>query len=91
MATPSRRLFVDQFFVGWVYGPWVVASLLVILALLLLLMEEVFALRSNTWGLFGNASICFSIGCVCKLSWAMARFNAVRQLEQRLRRELGLR
>jgi len=90
MATPSRRLFVDQFFVGWVYGPWVVASLLVILALRLL-VEEDFALRSNAWGLFGNASICFSIGCVCKLTWAMARHNAVRQLEMQLRRELGLR
>ncbi len=90
MATPPRRLFVDQFFVGWVYGPWVVASLLVILALRLL-MEEDFALRSNAWGLFGNAAICFSIGCVCKLSWAMARFNAVRQLELQLRQQLGLR
>jgi hypothetical protein len=90
MAMPSRRLFVDQFFVGWVYGPWFVASLLVILALRLL-VEEDFALRSNAWGLLGNASICFSIGCVCKISWAMARFNAVRQLELQLRQELGLR
>ncbi len=90
MATPPRRLFVDQFFVGWVYGPWVVASLLVILALRLLL-EADFALQSHAWGLFGNAAICFSIGCVCKLSWAMARFSAVRQLELQLRQQLGLR
>jgi hypothetical protein len=90
MATPPRRLFVDQFFVGWVYGPWVVASLLLILALRLL-TEEDFSLHSHAWGLLGNASICFSIGCVCKLSWTMARFNAVRQLELQLRQELGLR
>ena len=43
------------------------------------------------WNLFGAGLICFSIGCVCKLSWAMARFNAVRQLELQLRQQLGLR
>ncbi|MEB3318288.1 MAG: hypothetical protein VKO39_09155 [Cyanobacteriota bacterium] len=86
---PRRPLFVDHFFVGWVYGPWVAASLLVILALRLLLAED-FALRSNAWGLLGNAAICFSIGCVCKLSWGMARIQAVRRLEQQLRQELGL-
>ncbi len=90
MATPPRRLLVVQFFVGWVYGPSVVASLLVILALRLLIEEDL-ALHSHAWGLFGNAAICFSIGCVSKLSWAMARFNAVRQLELQLRQELGLR
>jgi hypothetical protein len=55
------------------------------------LLAEDFNLHSHAWGLFGNAAICFSIGCVCKLSWAMARFNAVRQLELQLRQELGLR
>ena len=56
-----------------------------------LLLAEDFNLHSHAWGLFGNASICFSIGCVCKLTWAMARFNAVRQLELQLRQQLGLR
>jgi hypothetical protein len=56
-----------------------------------LLLAEDFNLHSHAWGLFGNAAICFSIGCVCQLSWAMARVGAVRQLEQQLRRELGLR
>ena len=69
MATPPRRLFVDQFFVGWVYGPWVVAGLLVILALRLLLAED-FNLHSHAWGLFGNASICFSIGCLARTALA---------------------
>jgi hypothetical protein len=87
---PAPRLFLGTFFVGWVYGPWLVAGLLVVLALRLLL-EEDFDLRSSAWGLFGNAAICFSIGCVCKISWAMAQIKAVRLLEARLREELGLR
>ena len=74
----------------WVHGPWIAASLLVILALRLLLAED-FSVHGHGWGLLGSASICFSIGCVCKLSWAMARVGAVRQLELQLRRELGLR
>jgi len=84
------RLLVGDFFVGWVYGPWVAASALIVLALRLLLDED-FNLHSHAWGLFGNAAICFSIGCVCKVSWSLARGNALRQLEARLRQELGLR
>lgn len=80
----------SRFFVGWVYGPWVAASALLVLAFRLLLDED-FNLHSHAWGLFGNASICFSIGCVCKVSWSLARGNAMRQLEARLRHELGLR
>ncbi len=99
MAAPSRprspspqrpAWLVGDFFVGWVYGPWVAAGLLVLLALRLLIDED-FNLHSHAWGLFGNAAICFSIGCVCKISWALARGNAMRQLESRLRQELGLR
>jgi hypothetical protein len=86
----SRRLLVGDFFVGWVYGPWVAAAALALLALRLLLLDD-FALHSQAWGLFGNAAICFSIGCVCKVSWGLARGNALRQLEIRLRQELGLR
>lgn len=99
MAAPSRpgppsprppTWLVGDFFVGWVYGPWVAAALLVLLALRLLIDED-FDLHSHAWGLFGNAAICFSIGCVCKISWALARGNAMRQLESRMRQELGLR
>ena len=90
LASPSRPLLVGNFFVGWVYGPWVAAVALVVLALRLLLDED-FDLHSQAWGLFGNAAICFSIGCVCKVSWSLARGNALRQLEVRLRQELGLR
>jgi hypothetical protein len=90
LASPSRPLRVGNFFVGWVYGPWVAALALVVLALRLLLDED-FDLHSHAWGLFGNAAICFSIGCVCKVTWGLARGNALRQLEARLRQELGLR
>ncbi len=87
---PRPAWLVGDFFVGWVYGPWVAAGLLVLLALRLLIDED-FNLHSHAWGLFGNAAICFSIGCVCKISWALARGSAMRQLESRLRQELGLR
>jgi len=99
MAAPSRprppsprrpAWLVGDFFVGWVYGPWLAAGLLIVLALRLLLDED-FNLHSHAWGLFGNAAIGFSIGFVCKVSWSLARGTAMRQLEERLRRELSLR
>lgn len=89
-ARAASPLLVGDFFVGWVYAPWVAAGSLIVLALRLL-MDEDFNLHSHAWGLFGNAAICFSIGCVCKVSWSLARGNALRQLEARLRQELGLR
>jgi hypothetical protein len=58
--------------VGWVYGPWVAASLISVLALRLLLDGDG-ATRTAGWGLLGSAAICFSIGCVCKTSWALAQ------------------
>ena len=61
------RLLVGVFFVGWVDGPWVAASALIVLALRLLLDED-FNLHSHAWGLFGNAAICFSIGCLARTS-----------------------
>ena len=84
-----RSWFLGRFFVGWVYGPWFVASLLVLLAIRLLLDED-FNVHSSAWGLFGNAAICFSIGCVCRISWDNMRFKAIQQLEADLRRQLGL-
>jgi hypothetical protein len=41
----------------WVLAPWLVAVLLVLLA---------------GWGLLGSAAICFSIGCVCRVSLLLA-------------------
>jgi len=61
-----------EFFVGWVYGPWLAASLISLLALRLLLAGDG-ANRGDGWGLLGSAAICFSIGCVCKTSWALAQ------------------
>ena len=68
----SRRLRRGEFFVGWVYGPWLAASLISLLALRLLLDGDG-ANRVAGWGLLGSAAICFSIGCVCKTSWALAQ------------------
>jgi hypothetical protein len=68
----SGRPRRGEFFVGWVYGPWVAASLISVLALRLLLDGDG-ATRAAGWGLFGSAAICFSIGCVCKTSWALAQ------------------
>jgi len=68
----SGRLRRDDFFVGWVYGPWVASSLISVLALRLLL-DGNGATRGAGWGLLGSAAICFSIGCVCKTSWALAQ------------------
>ena len=68
----SGRLRRGEFFVGWVYGPWVASSLISVLALRLLLDGDG-ATRGVGWGLLGSAAICFSIGCVCKTSWALAQ------------------
>lgn len=65
--------------VGWVYGPWAAASLVLLLAIRLLIAED-FNLHGHGWGLLGSAAICFSIGCVCKVSWELAR---LRQLQRR--------
>ena len=61
--TPRRVLVVITL-------PWIAAA-----AVMLLLTK----LRDGEvrwhWGLFGNAAICFSIGCVCKVSWELAKIN----------------
>ena len=58
----------------WVHGPWIAASLMVILAMRLLLAED-FSLHGHGWGLLGSAAICFSIGCVGQVSWVLAQLN----------------
>jgi len=55
-----------------VVAPWVAAALLVLLALRLLAASD-FSLQASGWGLFGSAAICFSIGCVCRVSWLLAQ------------------
>ncbi|MCX5945179.1 MAG: hypothetical protein NTZ53_07705 [Cyanobacteria bacterium] len=68
----SLRQQRGPFFVGWVYGPWAAAGLITLLALRLLLDVDGVN-QGHGWGLLGSAAICFSIGCVCKTSWALAQ------------------
>ena len=67
----------------WVYGPWA-ASTLVNLTALRLLISDDFSQHAHGWSLFGNGMICFSIGCVAKVSFDLAQAN--RRLEQERRR-----
>jgi hypothetical protein len=32
-------------------------------------------LHGHGWSLFGSGAICFSIGCVSKVSWELAKLN----------------
>jgi len=65
---------MPRFFLGWVYGPWA-ASAVVNLAALRLLIADDFSLHGHGWSLFGSGAICFSIGCVSKVSWELAKLN----------------
>ena len=65
---------MPRFFLGWVYGPWA-ASAVVKLAALRLLIADDFSLHAHGWSLFGSGAICFSIGCVSKVSWELAKLN----------------
>ena len=65
---------MPRFFLGWVYGPWA-ASAVVNLAALRLLIADDFSLHAHGWSLFGSGAICFSIGCVSKVSWELAKLN----------------
>jgi hypothetical protein len=38
-------------------------------------MPSVPILSASLTALLGSASICFSIGCVCKVSWVLAQLN----------------
>ena len=65
---------MPRFFLGWVYGPWA-ASAVVNLAALRLMVADDFSLHGHGWSLFGSGAICFSIGCVSKVSWELAKIN----------------
>jgi hypothetical protein len=65
---------MPRFFLGWVYGPWA-ASAVVNLAALRLMLADDFSLHGHGWSLFGSGAICFSIGCVSKVSWELAKIN----------------
>ena len=65
---------LPRFFFAWVYGPWA-ASTVVNLAALRLLIADDFSLHGHGWSLFGSGAICFSIGCVSKVSWELAKLN----------------
>jgi len=65
---------MPRFFLGWVYGPWA-ASAVVNLAALRLLIVDDFSLHAHGWSLVGSGAICFSIGCVSKVSWELAKLN----------------
>jgi hypothetical protein len=45
------------------------------LAALRLLIADDFSLHGHGWSLFGSGAICFSIGCVSKVSWELAKLN----------------
>jgi len=65
---------LPRFFLAWVYGPWA-ASAVVNLAALRLMIADDFSLHGHGWSLFGSGAICFSIGCVSKVSWELAKIN----------------
>ena len=67
----------------WVYGPWA-ASALVNLTALRLLISDDFSLHGHGWSLIGSGMICFSIGCVAKVSFELAMAN--RRLHQERQR-----
>ena len=50
------------------------ACLCGLLALRLLYTDQ-FDHHSHGWGLLGSGAICFSIGCVCKVSWGLFRLG----------------
>ena len=74
---------MPHFFLGWVYGPWA-ASAVVNLAALRLLIADDFSLHGHGWSLFGSGAICFSIGCVSKVSWELAKINRTLPRERQI-------
>jgi len=79
MATILGTVRVQRHVVVWVYGPWAAASLVLLIALRLLISDD-FNVHGHGWSLLGSGAICFSIGCVCKVSWELAR---LKQLQRR--------
>ncbi|MCT0225282.1 hypothetical protein [Synechococcus sp. CS-1328] len=74
----------------WVYGPWAAASFVGVVAVRLLRADDE-SLHPHGWGLVGSAMICFSIGCVAKLSWELARANQRLAEERRMLERLTSR
>ena len=74
MAAIQAERCVHPSVLTWVYGPWSAATVIFVLALRLLVADD-FSLHGHGWGLIGSAAICFSIGCVCKVSWELARMR----------------
>jgi len=74
---------MPRFFLGWVYGPWA-ASAVVNLAALRLLIADDFRLHGHGCSLFGSGAICFSIGCVSKVSWELAKLNRTLPRERQI-------
>ncbi|MFM7674616.1 MAG: hypothetical protein ACKO5F_03295 [Synechococcus sp.] len=74
----------------WVYGPWTAAGLVGVLALRLLRSDDP-ALHPHGWELVGSAMICFSIGCVAKFSFELARANQRLAAERRMLERLTSR
>jgi len=70
---------MPRFLLVWVYGPWAAATAVNLTALRLLVSDDV-NLHGHGWSLLGSGAICFSIGCVCKVSWELAKIN--RHLER---------
>lgn len=67
----------------WVYGPWAAATLVHLTALRLLLADD-FSQHGHGWSLLGSGMICFSIGCVAKVSFELAMAN--KRVEEERRR-----
>jgi len=72
----------------WVYGPWMAACLVMVMAIRLLIDEQ-FSPHGHGWGLVGSGAICFSIGCVCKVTWELARFSRMREQERVLMQQVS--
>ncbi len=78
MAAIWGTVRVQRHVVVWVYGPWAAATVVLLIALRLLIDDD-FNNHGHGWSLLGSGAICFSIGCVCKVSWELARLKQRQQ------------
>lgn len=72
------------------YGPWAASALVNFTALRLLLADD-FNLHGHGWSLLGSGMICFSIGCVAKVSFELAMANRRLQQERQRLEQLASR
>lgn len=72
------------------YGPWAASALVNLTALRLLLADD-FNLHGHGWSLLGSGMICFSIGCVAKVSFELAMANRRLQQERQRLEQLASR